>query len=71
MNGEIVWYSSAKRYGFVRPADGGGDVVFHLSADQAVALGSLEAGAEVHFLLAETDKGPVASHLERGLLPEL
>jgi cold shock CspA family protein len=70
MNGEIVWYSNARRYGFVRPADGGGDVVFRLTESQARALGALEPGTEVHFLLAETQGGPVASHLERGLSPE-
>jgi CspA family cold shock protein len=70
MNGEIVWYSSAKRYGFVRPADGGGDVMFRLTESEARALAPVEPGTEVHFLLADTPKGPLASRLERGLLPE-
>ena len=69
MNGEIVWYSPAKRYGFVAPAEGGGDIVFHLTPEQARALECLESGTPVHFLLDQTERGPIATHLGHGALP--
>jgi len=70
MNGEIVWYSPAKRYGFVAPVDGGGDVFFLLTCDQAGELGPLEPGQAIRFTLAEDDRGPFATGLERGFAPD-
>lgn len=70
MNGEIVWYSSAKRYGFVAPVDGGGDVFFVLTDDEAAELAPLAPGQAVRFTLAEDDRGPFAARLERGFAPE-
>ena len=69
MNGEIVWYSSEKRYGFVAPSDGGGDIVFRLAEDEAAALGVPVPGQAVHFLVAETPDGPVARRLAAGHAP--
>lgn len=69
MNGEIVWYSAAKRYGFVAPVDGGGDVFFALSETEAAALAPAK-GLAVRFTLSDGPDGPVASRLERGFEPD-
>lgn len=71
MNGEIVWYSPAKRYGFVAPAEGGADVVFQLDREDLAAFGTVAQGMAVHFLLADTAAGPVARDLAPGHIPEL
>jgi cold shock CspA family protein len=70
MNGEIVWYSPEKRYGFVAPVDGGADVVFRLDDSGHAALGAIERGMAVHFLLADSPAGPVARDLAPGHIPE-
>ena len=70
MNGEIIWYSPAKGYGFVAPAEGGGDIVFHLDDAARSALGTVSRGMAVHFIVAAGPSGPVARPLEPGHLPE-
>jgi len=70
MNGEIVWYSPTKHYGFVAPVDGGGDVFFALSPSEAAALGPIAPGLAVRFTLAGGSQGPQATGLERGFAPE-
>jgi len=70
MNGEIVWYSPAKRYGFVVPSDGAGDIVFRLDESRGGELGAPAAGMAVHFVLAESVAGPEARDLRPGHLPE-
>jgi CspA family cold shock protein len=70
MNGEIVWYRPTKHYGFVTPVDGGGDVFFELSPDQAAGLGRIEPGMAVQFTLAEGPGGAQATGLERGFAPD-
>lgn len=70
MNGEIVWYSPAKRYGFVAPMEGGGDLVFHLEEADLAGLGAVTRGMAVHFVVAAGPLGPVARRLEAGHLPE-
>ena len=71
MNGEIVWYSPAKCYGFVAPTEGGGDIVFHLDAAGLARLGAIAPGAAVHFVVAAGPCGPVAHRLEPGHLPDV
>ncbi len=70
MNGVIVWYNPSKRYGFVAPEDGGGDIFFRLDEAGVTALEPVETGKNVHFLLAEGPDGPVAMRLAPGNAPE-
>ena len=70
MNGVIVWYNPSKRYGFVAPEDGGGDIFFRLDEAHATALGPIEHGMDVHFSIADGPDGPVALHLAPGTAPE-
>jgi len=71
MNGEIVWYSPAKHYGFVAPSEGGADVAFRLDEAERAAFGVIERGMAVHFLLTESAAGPVACDLAPGHIPEI
>lgn len=70
MNGVIVWYNPSKRYGFVAPEDGGGDIFFRLDEAGVRDLGPVETGMNVHFLLAEGPDGPVAMRLAPGTAPD-
>lgn len=70
MNGEIIWYSAKRRYGFVAPVDGGGDVFFALTGQDAAALGPLKPGIAVRFALVDGPDGPTASRLELGFAPD-
>ena len=70
MNGVIVWYRPSKRYGFVAPENGGGDIFFRLDEAGVEDLGPVETGMNVHFLLAEGPDGPIATGLAAGTAPE-
>lgn len=66
MRGSVVWFNPDKRYGFVAPADGAGDIVVRLSEAEAAALGPLERGDPVNFAVIDTERGPEARALGRG-----
>ena len=70
MNGEIVWYSATKQYGFVAPVDGGGDIFFALTAGEAAELDPVDLGMAVRFTLTDGHQGLLASRLERGFAPD-
>jgi len=70
MNGEIIWYSPAKHYGFVAPVEGGGDIVFHLQETDLAVLGAVTRGMAVHFVVAQGPCGLAARRLEPGHMPE-
>lgn len=69
MNGEIVWYSPKKRYGFVAPDDGGGDIFFCFTDHEVAAFGPIERGMGVHFALSDGPGGPAAIRLAPGIAP--
>ena len=58
IKGRVVWFSSAKGYGFIE-RDGGPDVFVHYSAIQHDGYKSLKEGDEVEFVLAEGPKGRI------------
>ena len=66
MNGHIVWYNSTKAYGFVRPVDGGGDMVFDADEGTRARLGTIAEGMAVHFLVRHDRLGAAAWRLEAG-----
>ena len=70
MNGEIVWLNRARAYGFVRPADGGADIAFHLDGPGAPAADALSVGMAVHFTVRHDALGPLAHRLGPGHLDE-
>jgi CspA family cold shock protein len=68
MNGEIVWYNASKRYGFVRPSEGGAEIIFHLDEAEEALLGPVSRGQAVHFMVRQESSGPVAIRLAPGHL---
>ena len=61
--GTVKWFSDAKGYGFVTPADGGKDVFVHHSNIAGNGFKTLAEGAKVEFEPAEGDKGPEARNV--------
>ena len=61
--GTVKWFSDAKGYGFVSPADGGKDVFVHHSNIAGNGFKTLAEGAKVEFEPAEGDKGPEARNV--------
>ncbi len=70
MNGHIVWLRPERSYGFVRPVDGGGDMVFDVNSTTCARLGAIAPGMAVHFLVRHDGKGPVAVILGAGHLDD-
>lgn len=51
--GTVKWYNPAKRFGFITPDAGSGDVFVHISALEQAGLTSLDEGQRVEYELAE------------------
>lgn len=48
-SGTVSWYSAAKGFGFITPADGGPDVVFYPETLRAAGIETPAMGAAVAF----------------------
>ena len=57
MDGKIIWFDSARGYGFIEPRDGGDDIFF---AVEGGAL-NLRPGARVGFTVTDSPPGPEAT----------
>ncbi|UFN47644.1 cold shock domain-containing protein [Roseomonas sp. OT10] len=66
--GTVVWFQPAKGYGFIRPDDGGPDVMVHLSAVEEAGRRTLNKGEEVAFESEQRPKQKGPSVLR--LLPD-
>ena len=55
--GTVKWFNNAKGYGFILPADGGGDLFAHYTAIQMEGYKTLKAGQQVVFDVEEGPKG--------------
>jgi CspA family cold shock protein len=55
VTGHVKWFDSAKGYGFVKPADGGADVLLHQSCVRQSGFKSVREGATV---VCEAVMGP-------------
>lgn len=51
--GTVKWFSPQKRFGFISPDAGGGDVFVHISALEDAGLSALDEGQRVSYELAE------------------
>ena len=47
--GTVKWFNLKKGYGFIRPQDGGRDVLLHFLAVERAGFSSLAEGAKVTF----------------------
>ncbi len=57
--GTVKWFSNAKGYGFIAPADGGEDIFAHFSAIHMEGYKTLRKGQQVEF---ECTQGPKGMH---------
>jgi CspA family cold shock protein len=62
MTGPVMWFNSAKGYGFIS-RDGGEDVFEHFTSVQAEGFRKLDQGQRVEFSIEETPKGPQAANV--------
>jgi CspA family cold shock protein len=61
-NGTVKWFNSQKGFGFIQPADGGGDVFVHISAVERAGLSTLNEGQNVSFdIVADRRTGKSAA----------
>ena len=68
MNGHIVWFRPERAYGFVRPVNGGDDLVFDVDPTARARLGTIAPGMAVHFMVNRDGKAPLAVILGVGHL---
>ena len=62
-NGTVKWFNDAKGFGFIEPADGGGDVFAHFSAVQMDGFRTLKQGSQVSYDLVQGPKGSLAQNI--------
>ncbi|WP_159349990.1 MULTISPECIES: cold-shock protein [Roseomonadaceae] len=59
--GTVIWYQPHKGYGFIRPDDGGPDVMVHASAVEAAGRRELKKGEEIAYEVEQRPKKPAPS----------
>src|SRR5262249_29297110 len=55
--GRVKWFTPAKGYGFISPAEGQGDVFVHISAVERAGLSTLSEGQKLEYELARGNNG--------------
>ncbi len=58
--GTVKWFNIEKGYGFITPDDASGDVFVHHTGIDQTGFRRLEEGQQVHYVLAASDRGPIA-----------
>jgi len=58
--GVVKWYNPAKRFGFIKPDDGGQDVFVHVTALEGAGLSMLDENQKIQYDLAE-NKGKMSA----------
>jgi len=61
--GVIRWYNASRGYGFIEPADKGGDIFLHRSAVAASGISNLDAGDHVEIEWLKVPKGKQATRI--------
>ena len=64
MRGRVKWFDAQKGYGFIE-REGEEDVFVHYSAIQEEGYKTLDEGEAVTFEIADSDKGPRATNVQR------
>ena len=49
LTGTVKWFNKTKGFGFIEPAEGGGDVFVHITAVQQAGLSELRDNQKVTF----------------------
>ncbi|MGZ3309649.1 MAG: cold-shock protein [Xanthobacteraceae bacterium] len=57
MAGTVKFFNAERGYGFIKPDDGGRDVVVHVTADERAGLKSLAEGQRISFDVEPDKKG--------------
>ena len=52
-SGVVKWFNTQKGFGFIQPANGGGDVFVHISAVEQAGLAGLNEGQRVSYEIEE------------------
>jgi CspA family cold shock protein len=52
--GVVKWFNPAKRFGFIKPDDGGQDVFVHITALEAAGLSMLDENQKIQYDLADS-----------------
>ena len=60
---QVKWFLPEKRYGFLEPEDGSGNLLCHMSAVAAAVLETLPQGALVTCEIVQGDRGPQVSRI--------
>ena len=63
MEGRIAWFDGTRGYGFIEPADGGGDIFFSRAALEPEFGGALAAGDPVSYQVIDGERGPEATRV--------
>jgi CspA family cold shock protein len=58
--GIVKWFNPAKRFGFIKPDDGGQDIFVHISALEEAGLSMLDENQKIQYELAES-KGKMSA----------
>lgn len=53
LTGKLKWFNPEKKYGFIKPDDGGTDVLLHISVVEEAGIGNLEPGMKISYNIAE------------------
>ncbi len=59
-NGTVKWFSGAKGFGFIAPAEGGPDLFVHHTEIQGYDTGGIADDQAVEFEVNQGPKGPQA-----------
>jgi len=59
--GIVKWFNPPRGYGFIRPEDGGPDVVVHIGAVERAGSTTLEEGARVSYQLKAGRSGKMSA----------
>jgi len=62
--GKVKWFNDSKGFGFIE-VDGGDDVFVHHNDILGEGYKTLDEGEAVTFEIAESDKGPRATNVQR------
>jgi cold shock protein len=60
VTGVVKWFNPTKKFGFIKPDQGGKDVFVHISALEDAGIRELREAAKVSFELA-SNKGKVSA----------